>query len=98
MKVDKKAVGRKIQEFRLSNGYTFKEFGKLFNASDSSVIGWENGRSLPNKDRLYRLAKFMGVSVAELLATQSEEKEVKRGYVSSLWQPSQDYIEFIMGQ
>lgn len=95
MKVDKKAVGRKIQEYRINEGYTLREFGEYFGTSDSIVSRWEKGVSLPNKHRLYKLSLFIGISVAELLATQPEE--TRSGYISSNWQPTDDYISWVMG-
>lgn len=32
MKIDKKAVGRRIKQLRISKGYTLEAFGKLFGA------------------------------------------------------------------
>lgn len=49
--IDKKAVGRRIREYRTSKAYTLEAFGKLFKATKSNVSDWENGRVLPNKER-----------------------------------------------
>lgn len=95
MKVDKKAVGKKIKEFRLEKGLTLEAFGAVFQAGKTNVRSWETGNQLPNKARLAKLAKFMGISVAELLATQP--KETRIGYISSNWQPTEDYISWVMG-
>lgn len=67
MEVDKKLVGLRIKQFRINKGYTLLEFGEFFGAGKSNVQGWEKGLSLPNKDRLVKISKLMGVSVNELL-------------------------------
>lgn len=46
---------------------TTKEFGALFGASDSNVTSWEKGRTLPNKERLRKIADIAGMTVRDLL-------------------------------
>ena len=65
--IDKKEVGRRIREIRTNKGFTLESFGKLFGAGKSNVRTWENGISLPNKDRLYNISKIAGITVNELL-------------------------------
>ena len=67
MKVDKKAVGLRIKQLRLNKGYTLEEFGKLFGASKGNIQQWENGKSLPNKDRIKQISKLADITVNELL-------------------------------
>jgi len=69
MKIDKKSVGRRIKEIRLSKGDTLAEFGGHFEkeASDSIVSRWERGVSLPNKERLKAISEIGNISVDELL-------------------------------
>lgn len=63
----RKSVGRRIRAIRLSKGMTLEEFGKLFGASKSSVLGWETQRSLPNPERLKQIAKVGNITVEDLL-------------------------------
>lgn len=65
--VDKKAVGSRIKQIRMNKGYTLETFGKLFNVSKSSVLKWEQGQSLPNKERLASISKIADMTVNELL-------------------------------
>lgn len=66
-KINKKAVGARIMTIRLASGMTTKEFGKLFNANDSTVSSWEKGRTKPNPERLKKIAEFANISVQDLL-------------------------------
>lgn len=65
--IDKKQVGQRIKDIRLEKGMTAKEFGALFGASDSNVTSWEKGRTLPNKERLRKIADIAGMTVQKLL-------------------------------
>lgn len=67
IEIDKKALGQRIKSIRLDKGMTLEEFGKLFGASKSSVLGWESGRNAPNKERLKAIAKIGNVSIERLL-------------------------------
>ena len=66
-KIDKKEVGLRIIQIRISNGHTLESFGKLFGAVKSNVQKWEIGFSLPNKERLANISKLANVTVNELL-------------------------------
>ncbi|WP_455937107.1 helix-turn-helix domain-containing protein [Gemella morbillorum] len=65
--IDKKAVGLRIKQIRLNKGYTLEAFGKLFEARKGNVQQWENGISLPNKERIANICKVADVTVDELL-------------------------------
>lgn len=65
--IDKKAVGQRIKSIRINKGMTLEEFGKLFKATKSNVNSWENGVSLPNKERLKTISKIGNISINELL-------------------------------
>ncbi len=67
VEIDKKVLGQRIKSIRLDKGMTLEEFGKLFGASKSSVLGWESGRNAPNKERLKTIAKLGNVSTERLL-------------------------------
>lgn len=71
--VDKKAVGFRIKQIRLKKGYTLEAFGKLFGAKKGNVQQWENGISLPNKERIVSISKFADLSVNEFLYGSIDE-------------------------
>lgn len=93
--VDKKAVGRRIKQIRMNKGYTLEAFGKLFNASKGNVQQWENGVSLPNKDRLYNISKIAGITVNELLYGNIE-KDVEELYQRLIKLPRGEFINLMM--
>lgn len=71
--IDKKAVGQRIKYIRLNKGMTLEEFGKLFDTSKSIVQRWENGVSLPNKERLKAICKTFDKTLIEILYNSSDE-------------------------
>lgn len=71
--INKKAVGSRIKQIRINKGYTLESFGKLFGASKGNVQQWENGISLPNKERLATISKIADMTVNELLYGSVDE-------------------------
>lgn len=70
MNINKIDVGNRISSIRKSLGYTMKEFGVKMDdsvASDSIVSRWEKGKSLPNNERLKRIAELGNTTVEYLL-------------------------------
>ncbi len=71
--INKKAVGSRIKQIRTNKGYTLEAFGKLFNVSKSNVLKWEQGQSLPNKERIVNICKIADLTVNELLYGSIDE-------------------------
>lgn len=107
MKIDKKAVGRRIFSIRQNMNLTLKDFGKIIGASKSSISEWENGKNLPpaksivsrwekgvmlpNKSRLEKIAYLGDMSVNELLYGDIE-KEVEELYQRLIKLPEADIL------
>lgn len=72
MEIDKKQVGQRIKQLRLSLGLTLEELGKKFNTSKATVYNWEVGRNLPNKDNTKEIASLGNITVNELLYGSKE--------------------------
>lgn len=89
--VDKKAVGNRIKNIRISKGYTLEAFGKLFGAKKGNVQQWEKGRSLPNKERLTTISKIADMTVNELLYGNIE-KDVEEVYQALIKLPEADIL------
>lgn len=87
--IDKKAVGRRIREYRTSKAYTLEAFGELFKATKSNVSDQENGRVLPNKERQKKLAKLLQITVNELLYGDTE-KDIQDLYEQIIKLPKED--------
>ena len=62
-------VGNRIKNIRLSLSLTMEEFGKLFDepAAQSIISRWEVGKSVPNANRLKKIAELGDMTVQELL-------------------------------
>ncbi|MEB6292245.1 helix-turn-helix domain-containing protein [Mammaliicoccus sciuri] len=62
------AVGKRIRSIRLKHGMSMTEYGKLIDNVKSGVVSnWENGKQIPNKLRLKKIAKLGNITVDELL-------------------------------
>lgn len=74
--VEKEALGARIKKIRQNLGMTLEEFGKIISppANRSLVSAWENGRYVPNNQRLKAIAELADISVDELLHGSVEEQ------------------------
>ena len=72
-------VGNRIKNIRLGLGLTMEEFGKLFDepAAQSIISRWEVGKSVPNANRLKKIAELGNTTVQELL---KEDDCINVGY------------------
>lgn len=68
--MSRKFISQRIKIIRLSLGKNKREFGEIFDppASDSIVSRWEADKSIPNAERLKKIADLGNISVDELLA------------------------------
>lgn len=53
------------------------DVSKGANVSKSTFSDWKSGRSLPGRDKILRIAKFLEVSVEELLGSKNYEYDSK---------------------
>ena len=68
----KMTVHQRIRSFRESKGLTYQQFGDAVGVSRGAVQQWETGKTAPKRANQADVAKFMGISVAELMdATDS---------------------------
>ena len=95
MKIDKKAVGRRINKIRISKACTLEEFGNILKADKSNVRKWEIGEVLPNKERQKKLAKLGQITVNELLYGNIE-KDVEELYQRLIKLPRGEFINLMM--
>lgn len=92
--IDKKAVGKRIKQIRLNKGYTLEAFGKLFEARKGNVQQWENGISLPNKERIANICKVADVTVDELLYGK-ENLNFDELFEKIITRPKEEIIDLI---
>ena len=71
--IDKNKLGHRIFKIRNNMNLTLDEFGKIINASKSSISEWEKGKNVPNRARLEIIAKKGNMTVNELLYGSIDE-------------------------
>ncbi|WP_239748361.1 helix-turn-helix transcriptional regulator [Mammaliicoccus sp. A-M2] len=66
--INKTDIGKRIKNIRLQHGLSMSEFGESIDNVKSGVVSnWENGKQIPNKLRLKKIAKLGNITVDELL-------------------------------
>ena len=84
--INKKNVGKKIKQIRLSNGWTLIKFsdeiskiiGDKKQIAEGVISRWESGISLPNPKRLKAIAKIADITVEELIDVKKDYKNFKQ--------------------
>ena len=66
-------------ECRKEKGLTQAELAKELGFSPTGIAAWEQKKSLPSVDQLYRLAKYYGKTISYMYG--EEEKDDKEPYV-----------------
>lgn len=72
--MNKYEIGFAIKKARLSKGWSAMNLAKSANVAQSSISEWENGKSQPSADALFRMCDALGVTPTELL--NIEEKSL----------------------
>ncbi len=72
----KLVVASNLIKLRQAAGMTQAELGEKLNYSDKTVSKWERGESIPDAYILTRLAEIYGLTVDELLHSDSDWKPV----------------------
>ncbi|WP_353096383.1 helix-turn-helix transcriptional regulator [Tissierella praeacuta] len=60
-------LGDKIRTLRLDHKMSQTELGKRTSIPQTTISDWENSKTIPNVEEAIRIAKALGVTVAELL-------------------------------
>lgn len=84
--INKKQVGNRIKEIRLSRKDTMEELAIAVDSNKSNVSRWERGLNIPNEGTLREIAKLGGITVDELLYGSSV-----RNYVINLLSNDEEY-------
>ena len=64
-----KGLNERIKMIRIKMGMTMEEFGKLVLDANKSVVSkWEKGLTVPNNERLLRIAELGNISTEYLLS------------------------------
>lgn len=71
--VNKLNTGLRIKQIRSNLGDTLEEFGKRIEADKSNILRWEQGKTLPNKQRLKAISILGNISLNELIYGSTDE-------------------------
>lgn len=71
--VNKLNTGLRIKQIRSNLGDTLEEFGKRIEADKSNILRWEQGKTLPNKQRLKAISVLGNISLNELIYGSIDE-------------------------
>ena len=88
-------ISTSIQKLRDSANMSQESFAALFGVSRQSVQKWESGASVPELDKIIKIAKYFGVTVDSVLfggsnriTPQPQSKEIKPNYDNiESWDP-----------
>lgn len=86
-------------KIRDSKALKDSDVSKGANVSKSTFSDWKSGRSLPGRDKVLRIAKFLEVSVEELLGSENYEYNPKAhtwDYALNISKNEQMLIEKVM--
>ncbi|MBO0479316.1 helix-turn-helix domain-containing protein [Vagococcus fluvialis] len=80
-----KQAGFRIRKIRENLDLTMEDFALTIDpkAKKGTVSNWENGKNLPNKKRLQRIAELGGVSVDYILDGDAESEESHTQYFNN---------------
>lgn len=71
-------IGSTLAELRKSNGFTQKEFAKIFNISESTLAHYEQGLTPPGAAMLIKFADYFHVPVDYLLGRCQNKVEYRK--------------------
>lgn len=67
-------IGEKIQKYRKDLGLSQEELGQKLLVSRQTISLWEKDQTVPTIDNLMRLSEIFGISVDEILNSESKEQ------------------------
>ena len=68
-------IADNIKRFRMASGYTQSDLAILLSVSPQAVSRWENGQAFPDIAFLPLLAKYLNVSIDELMGHETHKKK-----------------------
>lgn len=78
-----KFVGEKIKEFRKMNGLTQAGLGDKIGFRHNTISDWERGRSSPEQDALFALARTLHVKVDDFFPDQDDKHSLQESLLDS---------------
>lgn len=56
------SLGKKIQKYRIKSNLSQSKLGELLSVSDKTISSWENDRTIPDLDLLFKMANIFNIS------------------------------------
>lgn len=91
--IDKMKFGAFVAQLRRERGLTQKDLAEKLFISNKAVSKWETGVSIPDVGLLVPLAEVLGVTVAELLTSQRQDKAMDARQVEDVVKKAISYSE-----
>ena len=66
-------ISKALREIRISKGMTQTEVGKVIGIGKTTYATWEQCRSMPDVDTMYRLAKYYGVTMDQMYGIEGDK-------------------------
>ncbi len=66
-------IGKNIKAYREAKGLTQEQLADQMGVTRQAVSNWENMKTQPDIDTLFRLAQIFGISVEELIYGEKRE-------------------------
>ena len=63
---DKLVLKNNLKAIRLEKNISQQQLADILGSKPTTVASWEQGKSLPSIDMLYRLSKYYGKTIAQM--------------------------------
>ena len=70
-------IGKNIKKYRDERGITQEQLAEQMNVTRQAVSNWENAKTQPDLDTLFRLSQIFGISVEEMIYGEKREEAPK---------------------
>lgn len=73
--MSKNTIGEKIQKLRKQEGVSQKDFAKIVGVTDKAVSKWENGLSIPDIYKIYKVCRYFNISFEDFMGDKDKHEE-----------------------
>ena len=77
-------IAENIKKFRVASGYTQSELAILLSVTPQAVSRWEKGQALPDITFLPLLAKYLNVTIDEIMGSEGQRSKCLKKEVLKL--------------
>lgn len=80
----KHSIGKRIHEFRITNGYTQAQFAEIIDISVNFLSEIENGKKGMSQDTIFKLCNHFDISADYILFGQKKEDSLPKNTLLEL--------------